>query len=257
VAVSATLSQLIGKPFTPPEITADTIPAEAIQKLDAALSVTLPETFGTLVVYDSGELATVRDAVNAARKALIAIVILFVLAVIVALWVSPRRRRTLLQLSFAIVAVTIIERRLGISSVDDVVALARPENQAAVRAIAEALVGWFLDYTVWFLAIALVTGLVALITGPYAWAVAFRAGVADLARNTVHTDGSVEADRTSRWVAARRTPVMVGIGVLAIAVLGWADLSLWWAVLVIVVAVGLGFVAWRVVRAPSGEPAPA
>jgi hypothetical protein len=183
------------------------------------------------------------------------IVALFFLALAVAIWVSPRRRRTILQLAIAIAAVTVIERRVGISSVDSVVNIAKPENQAAVRAIAEAIVGWFLDYTKLFLLLALLTVVVALLTGPYGWVVAFRRGVADLARNAVHTDGSVEAGPASTWVAAHRLPVLTGIGVLAVGILWLFDLTIGWSFLVVLVAAGLGFVAWRVLRPPAEEPA--
>ena len=155
----------------------------------------------------------------------------------------------------AIAVITVIERRIGISSVDSVVNIAKPENQAAVRAIAEALVGWFLDYTRTFLLLALLTVVVALLTGPYPWIVAFRRGVADLARNAVRTDGSVEAGPASTWVAAHRLPVMTAIGVLAVAILWLFDLTLGWAFLVVLVGALLGFVAWRVLRPPAEEPA--
>ncbi len=254
-AASATVSQLVGHSLTLPEITADTIPAEAIQKLNSALGVTLPSDFGTLVVFNSDQLPKLQYAVNTARQGLYGLVALFFLSMAVAIWVSPRRRRTILQLGVAIAVVTVIERRIGISSVDSVVNIAKPENQAAVRAIAEALVGWFLDYTRLFLLLALLTVVVALLTGPYGWVVAFRRGVADLARNAVHIDGSVEAGPTSTWVAAHRLPVLVGIGVLAVAILWLFDLTIGWSFLVVLVAAGLGFVGWRVLRPPAEEPA--
>ena len=256
-SVSSTVSQLIGKPLTLPEITPDTVPSEAITKLEAALGVTLPDTFGTLVVYDAAELATVQNAVNVARQGLIGLVILFVLAIAVALWVSPRRRRTILQLAVAVAVVTVIERRLGISSVEEVVDIAKPENQAAVRAIAETLIGWFLDYTRTFLVLALLAVAVALLTGPYVWAVALRRGVADLARNAVHTDGSVEVGGASTWVAEHRIPVMAAVGIVAVATFWLFDLSAGWALLVAIVAIALELVAWRVLRPPTEEATPA
>ena len=256
-SVSSTVSQLIGKPLTLPEITPDTVPSEAITKLEAALGVTLPDTFGTLVVYDAAELATVQNAVNVARQGLIGLVILFVLAIAVALWVSPRRRRTILQLAVAVAVVTVIERRLGMSSVEEVVDIAKPENQAAVRAIAETLIGWFLDYTRTFLVLALLAVAVALLTGPYVWAVALRRGVADLARNAVHTDGSVEVGGASTWVAEHRIPVMAAVGIVAVATFWLFDLSAGWALLVAIVAIALELVAWRVLRPPTEEATPA
>lgn len=254
-SLSATISELIGKPLTLPEITPDMIPAEVIQKLDTALGVTLPTDFGTLEVFNSDQLPKLQYAVNTAREGLIGLVVLLFLSIAVAIAVSPRRRRTILQLAVAIAVITVIERRIGISSVDSVVNIAKPENQAAVRAIAEALVGWFLDYTRTFLLLALLTVVVALLTGPYPWIVSFRRGIADLARNAVHTDGSVEAGPASTWVASHRVPVITAIGVLAVAILWLFDLTLGWAFIVVLVGAVLGFVAWRVLRPPAEEPA--
>jgi hypothetical protein len=254
-AASSTISQLIGRPLTLPEITPDMIPAEAIQKLDSALGVTLPTNFGTLVVFNSDQLPKLQYAVNTAREGLFGLVFLFFLSLAIAIGVSPRRRRTILQLAVGIAVITVIERRIGISSVDSVVNIAKPENQAAVRAIAEALVGWFLDYTRKFLLLALLTVVIALLTGPYPWIVAFRRGVADLARNAVRTDGSVNAGPASTWVAAHRVPVMTAIGVLAVAILWLFDLAMGWVFLVVLVGGLLEFVAWRVLRPPSEEPA--
>ena len=254
-SISGTVSELIGKPLTLPEITPDMLPADVIQRLDTALGVTLPTDFGTLEVFNSDQLPKLQYAINTAREGLFALIALFFLSLAVAIGVSPRRRRTILQLGVAIAVITVIERRIGISSVDSVVNIAKPENQAAVRAIAEALVGWFLDYTRTFLLLALLTVVVALLTGPYPWIVAFRRGVADLARNAVRTDGSVEAGPASTWVAAHRLPVMTAIGVLAVAILWLFDLTLGWAFLVVLVGGLLGFVAWRVLRPPAEEPA--
>jgi len=151
----------------------------------------------------------------------------------------------------------VIERRLGMSSVEEVVDIAKPENQAAVRAIAETLIGWFLDYTRTFLVLALLAVAVALLTGPYVWAVALRRGVADLARNAVHTDGSVEVGGASTWVAEHRIPVMAAVGIVAVATFWLFDLSAGWALLVAIVAIALELVAWRVLRPPTEEATPA
>ena len=148
-----------------------------------------------------------------------------------------------------------IERRLGISSVDSVVNIAKPENQAAVRAIPRRSSGGSSTTPGSSCSLALLTVAIALLTGPYRWALAFRHGIADLARNTVHTDGSVEAGSASTWVAAHRIGVMTGIGVVAVGILWLFDLTIGWSFLVVLVAVVLGLVAWRVLRPPAEEPA--
>jgi hypothetical protein len=252
--LSGTLSTLLNRQITLPEITADTVPAEATAKLEAALGVTLPPTFGQVVVYKEDVLTQVQDGVKIANRGLYAAIALLLISLIVAIVVSPHRRRTILQLAVAIAVVTVVERRLAIGSVDDLVAQIPAENQAAARSVAEALVQWFLQYSVVFLWVALITIVVALVSGPYAWAVWFRAAVDDVVHHTLRSEEVAAEGSPSAWIAARRMPVMAGIALLA-ALIFWAiDLNgAWWLVLALVVVV-LELVAWRVARGPADEP---
>jgi hypothetical protein len=256
-AVSGTLSSLLNRDITLPEITPDTVPADAIAKLNASLGVTLPATFGSVVVYKSDVLSTVQDSVSLFRKGLIGLVVLLLVSIVIALAVSPHRRRTLLQLAVAIAVMTVVERRIGIASVGDLVALAKPENQAAVQSVANALLGWFLDYTVRFLWLALIVIVAALLSGPYPWAVRLRAAVGDVVHHTLQPQEVAAEGTPSAWIALHRNVVMGVIAGLAALVLWVVDLSGWeWWLLLVVTAV-LELVAWRVARGPEAEPTPA
>ncbi|MGZ8570889.1 MAG: hypothetical protein ACXWW5_01525, partial [Actinomycetota bacterium] len=177
--VSDLASELLGRTVTLPEITADMIPSESVGKLETALGVDLPDNFGTIEIYDSDTLAEVQQTVNAANRLIVLFVILFFLASAGALALSQRRRRTLLQLMTGAAIVLVIERRSVIVALDGLVEDAAPEAQAAVRAAADVLLSDFLRYTGWVLAIALITIAIALLTGPYPWAVWLRKGIAD------------------------------------------------------------------------------
>jgi hypothetical protein len=253
-AVSGTLSTLLNRPITLPTITPDMVPSEAIQRLESALGVTLPADFGTVVVYRSDVLGQVQDAVKLARDGLFILIGVFLVAVAAALAISPHRRRTLLQLAVAIAVATVIERRVGIASVNDVVGTVPAAGQAAARAVADALIGWFLDYTVRFLWIALVTIVIALLSGPYPWAIWFREAVDDVVHHALRSEEVPAEGTPSAWIAAHRMPVMAGVAGVAALVLWIASLSAgWWIAMVVVVAV-LEAVAWRVGRGPGEEP---
>jgi len=134
-SISGTISDLIGHPVTLPAITGDEIPSQARDALQSALGVTLPEDFGSIVIFRSSSLSSIQDIVNLAQRAVVLLAILFLLFAAIAMWVSPHRRRTLLQLATALLAITIIERRLAIWQSNSFVTKAPPENQAAARAV--------------------------------------------------------------------------------------------------------------------------
>ncbi len=113
--VSTLASDLVGRPITIPQITADEVPSAAIQKIEAATGIQLPDNFGQIVILDSNQLAAAQDAFSIANRAVFALVLLFVIFFVAAMWVSPRRRRTLIQIMAASAVVLVIERRLAIA----------------------------------------------------------------------------------------------------------------------------------------------
>ena len=109
--------------------------------LGTALGVTLPPTFGSVTLFQSDQLTSIQDAVSTFNKMLVLAIVLFVLGVVLALVLSTNRRRTLLQLLTALIVVVVLERRFAIAEANNVVNMAKPENQAAVQAI----IGAFLE----------------------------------------------------------------------------------------------------------------
>jgi hypothetical protein len=252
--VSGVVSQLIGRTVTLPEITPETVPSAAIPLLESALGVDLPSTFGTVVVYDSKELETVQQAVRLFDRGVILLVVLFVAFFVGALVVSQRRRRTLLQLSVAAAVVLVVERRLAIVASDNLVNGARPENRAAARAIVDQVMGSLLSYTGRLLAVALVTILIALITGPYPWAVAVRRWVAELAGTIAGTVRGAEVGAAGAWVGEHRDVLLLAGAIVAVLLFLVLDLSLLgFLVLALVTAVYMLFV-WRAGAALTAVP---
>lgn len=224
--VSGVVGELVGRPVTLPEITPETIPDEAIAEIEQALGIDLPSNFATIVVYDSEELAAVQQAVDLFNKAVVLLAVLFVVLFVAAMWISPRKRRTLLQLMTALAVVLVLERRFAIAAANDVVDGAKPENQAAARAVVDAFLESLLRYTGWFLAAALVTLTLALLTGPYPWAVRFRGWVVDLGRALGGMLKPGERTPATGWIAAHRDPVMMGTALLGVLVLLFWEVSI-------------------------------
>jgi hypothetical protein len=173
-SVAMFASDLVGRPIQLPEITPETAQREGVQRLEEALGVELPDAFGTVTVYDRSELEPIQRAVRLFERAVFLLAALAIGCAAAALWLSGRRRRTLLQLSFAWALVLIVQRRIAIAASDALVSGAAPESQPAVRAVVDVLLESLLRYTGWLLAVSLVLLLAALMTGPYPWARALR-----------------------------------------------------------------------------------
>ncbi len=253
--VSGVVSDLIGRPITLPEITPEMIPAEAVSRLEQALGVDLPERFGTIEVYDSEELAAVQDAVRLFNQVVILLAVLFVVGAVAAMWVSPTKRRTLLQLMTGLAVVLVLERRFAIAAANGIVDSAKPENQAAARAVVDSVLGSLLRYTGWFLAIALIVLVVALVTGPYPWAVKLRGWTIDTGRAIGGMLKPGERTPATEWIAQHRDPVMMGIALLGVLALLVFDLSIGGFLILALVIGGLELLAYRIGEAAEA-PAP-
>jgi hypothetical protein len=225
-AISGVVTDLIGHSITLPEITGDEVPSEAITKLESALGIDLPDNLGTVVIFNSEDLAAVQKGVNLASRAIVALAILFLILGAVALWVSPRKRRTLLQLATALAVVLVVERRFAIAESNTIIDRVKPENQAAARAVVDQVLGSLLRYTGWFLAVAVVILLVALVSGPYPWAVKLRRWVSDVVATAAGSMRDREPAGAATWVSAHRDALMMGGAVVGALVLLIADLSL-------------------------------
>lgn len=247
------VSDLIGKPVTLPEITPDTVPSEAITKIEEVTGIDLPATFGSVVIYESDAFASAQRAFEVANRAVFLLIFLFLAFTAGALWLSQRRRRTLLQLMAAFAVVLVVERRGAMAAASSIVDDANPENQAAVQAVLDTVLGSLLRYTGWLLAAALVTALIALVTGPYAWAVRLRTAIADLWRGITGMEGAGDEGTTVAWIAAHRDPMMLAGAALAVVVVWLADLSPF-GLLLIALALGVyELFVWRAGAARSTE----
>jgi hypothetical protein len=255
--ISGLVSQLIGREVSLPKVTPQEVPEEVIPRLESALGVDLPDRFGTIVVYDGNEVAAAQRALNAIGRGLIAVVVAFLVFTIVAIWISPVKRRTVLQLSGALLVVLVIERRLAIAAADRVVDQARPENRAAARAAVDAVLGTLLVYTGWLLAIAAVIVVVALVTGPYPWAVRLRRSVAGMGRAAAGTFREGIPPSDAAWVAAHRNALLVAGATVGLLLLLVTDLSLLATVVVVVVVGAFEFLVVRVAAAAEGGRTPA
>jgi hypothetical protein len=107
--LSAELPTLFGKQLSLPDLSSGAIPDNLRDRVQETLGVTLPANFAQFTVYDSGQLWAAQQAVATAKRDLVLFVVGTIVLLLIALAVSPARRRTLLQLGLWLVvaAVTI------------------------------------------------------------------------------------------------------------------------------------------------------
>ena len=101
--LSAQLPTLFGKQITLPDISSGAIPNNLRTRVEEQLGITLPANFAQFTVYDAGQLHAAQQAVVTVKRDLVLFVVGTVVLLLAALAVSPRRRRTLLQLGLWLV----------------------------------------------------------------------------------------------------------------------------------------------------------
>jgi len=247
-------SDLIGRDVTLPTIEPDTPREEAVNRIEQALGVDLPDDYGSIEVYDADSLAALQQALFTFQRLLVLLLVMIPVLIAVTLLVSTRRRRTLIQLTVGGAIGLVLIRRFAIIGRDSLFESVDTEDFPSVRVLTEELMSSLFRYTGVLLAIVLLALLIALLTGPYPWAVALRRWVGDLGRGIGAAVGGRPLPDTGRvrWVREHRDALMLAGAVLAVVLLLWVDLS-WLAFVIVGVLLALYELAlWRL--APTGEP---
>ena len=228
-SIQAVASDLVGRDVTLPTIERNEATSASIAKLEQALGVDLPDTYGQVVVYDSEDLAALQQALYLFERLLVLLLILILILVVASLLVSTRRRRTLIQLTVGGAIGLVIVRRIAIISRDSLFDRVDTQRFPSVRVLTDELMASLFRYTAILLAIVLLTALVALITGPYPWAVTVRGWARDGARGVAAALTGEPLPNTGRvrWIRDHRDGLMLGGAILALALLLLFDLSLW------------------------------
>ena len=183
---------LAGKPVTLPTITSADPPQQAVNKLSDALGVPLPSNFGEITLVRSSDLATVRQGVKDFDGLTSVLPLVTIALIALSLWLSVNRRRTVLQLAVGVSLLMIVERR-GVLHKQGVLANAAHNPQVAQSVLGGLLHGFFV-LAAWVLAAALVVLVIAVLSGPYRWAVALRSWVKRTWRSIAGARGRDQPD---------------------------------------------------------------
>ncbi|MEV4637563.1 hypothetical protein AB0J80_09450 [Actinoplanes sp. NPDC049548] len=235
--LSAQLPTMFGKQVTLPDLSSGAIPDNLRDRVQQTLGVTLPANFAQFSVYDSGQLWAAQQAVKTAKRGLVLGLVGTVLLLLVALVVSPARRRTLLQLGLwlvvAAVAVTAALRAIRAQVLEQVPAgLYRDGADAALTTVFAQLRTRGVQI-IWIgVVLAVLMYLIGSGRGPR-WLRHHVAIGARAAGRGIRAGAHLAAERGPGWAAQHLDALRIG-GVVVAAVLALI-LSSWTALLVVAV----------------------
>jgi hypothetical protein len=106
--LSTQLPTMFGKQISLPDLSSGEIPENLRTRVSDAVGVTLPANFAQFTIYDAGQLYAIQQAVSTAKRDLVLFVVGTFVLLIIALLVSPNRRRTLLQLGLWLVVGSVV-----------------------------------------------------------------------------------------------------------------------------------------------------
>jgi hypothetical protein len=233
-------SDLVGRDVTLPTFQPGEVASSQIATLEQALGIDLPDDYGQIPIYDSQDLEALQKTLYTAKRLLILLLILVPALAGAALLVSTRRRRTLVQLTVGGAIGLVVVRRVALIARDGLFDQVNSQRHPAVRVLADTLMDSLFRTTRILLAIVLLTLLIALITGPYPWAVTVRGWSRDAARGIASAFGGQPAADTDRvrWLRAHRDVLMLAGGGVALLLLLLFDLS-WLAFAIVTVVIVL------------------
>ncbi|MHB9755322.1 hypothetical protein ACYBSK_13220 [Streptomyces sp. BYX5S] len=108
-ALEDELPSVFGKKIDLPALSSGELPPGLHERIENAIGRDLPEDFAQIRLYNRHELGQLQDAVLLFKRAVVGLLIGVPVLLALSLWVSPNRRRTLLQLGlWLVVTVTVL-----------------------------------------------------------------------------------------------------------------------------------------------------
>jgi hypothetical protein len=158
--------EVVGTDLSLPEIPDDEATKESIRELSARLGVNLPDDFGQITVYEGDKLPQPRDTVVLIERLRILTVVATVIFSVLAIVVSPSRRRTIMGLLFAsavVFAAALAVPGVISAAVGDLIAQSR--DRAAAEEAVHVVFASYMSLYRWLVATALFSGAMVFLTG--------------------------------------------------------------------------------------------
>jgi hypothetical protein len=258
--IEEVLPGALGDKIDIPQIAPDASAEEMRTQLEAATGRTLPEDFGTVVLFKGDQVTQAQQAVQIFKAAVIAIVIVTVLLIGAALLFSRARMRTLIQLGVGTLLAVVLAR-VAVQRLQDAVveSISGRDGVRVASALIESAVGSLADVMMWLIVAGAVVSVMAYLATKRSWFVAARGYAA-------------AAAETTGGLVARQTPVRLWLGrhydgaraagvIAAVVALLFTTSSWWLTILVLALMAAYEVAVWRLaegdgVQGPGQTHAP-
>ncbi len=173
--VGAALAELQSMGILPadiqlPDLSNPEAPGVLAGRLETALGVTLPETFGTIQLMPADRLLTARTVVRVLDLAVILLIVLSFLLVALAIWLARDRRRMLIYVAIGTIIAFLLARLAINAGVNAIIGGIADEGLAgAVRSVVDATVADLRGLTTVILIATGIVAIAAYLAGRPAW----------------------------------------------------------------------------------------
>ncbi|MGW5861469.1 hypothetical protein ACWFRJ_04740 [Streptomyces sp. NPDC055239] len=252
------LPTMFGKKLDLPALSSGELPPGLHDRIEKALGVSLPADFAQIRIYNRHELGQLQETVLLFKRAVVGLVIAVPVLLALTLWISPTRRRTLLQLGlWLVVSVTVLStvlRAVRDQLLDQVPSgVYRDGARAAMWTVFTTLRDRG-DQLLW---LGVAIAVLAYLVGPGRLPKALRRYMAQGARATGHllskAGDRAQGARVRPWLAQHADVLRVA-GVIVAAVVALA-LSSWTGLFVVGALLAAYEIALTLVARAEGAPA--
>ena len=244
----------LGDRIDVPQIDPNASAEEMRAQLSAATGRTLPEDFGTVVLFEGDKVTQAQQAVRIFKAAVIAIVVVTVLLIAAALLFSRSRLRTLIQLGLGTL-VAVVVARVAVERLQDAIvsSLGQENGVAIARSVLESATGNLADVLVWLIVAGALVSVVAFVAGKRSWFGAAK-GYASAAADATGAMAAPQAPMRL-WLGRHYDGARAGGVVAAVVALLFTTSSWWLTLLVLALTAAYEVAVWRLAESAAGATA--
>lgn len=250
---------LIPASVTLPDLSSPEAPDVLAGRLEAALGITLPDTFGSIKLMPADRLLAAQNVVRIFDLVVVALLILTAVLIALALWLATSRRRMVIALAIGTI-IAFLLARLALRGIREslIEGVADADLAAALRAVAEATFADLRGLTIIILIATAILGIVAYLWGRPTWvtqASSAVAGAASGAASNAASSASSAAGAAPSRDALATTARVHRVRIERVGLVAIGFIVLWIAVGPEVALLGVALlVGWElIVRALGGE----